>query len=939
MEKVMKNSKNPWENYSGPNLAYLMDVYDRYKEDALQVADDYKIAFEKWGPPVPLNPVKKVNSISNLDEITRVVSATKLADYIRNYGHLYADLDPLNEEMKGDTLKLGSFQLTRSDLETLPAEVIAANSSARDGFVAIEYLKQCYTSTIGFEWSHVNSNAEKNWLIEQVESGTLMEEPSVEVKKKLIKKLTEVEEFENFLQRTFVGQKRFSVEGLDALVPMLEKLTQDAVGRGVTKILMGMSHRGRISVLAHVLGKPLEKIFAEFQQAPNKDLVPSEGSTGINFGWTGDVKYHLGADLEVKQTKARVTLANNPSHLEFVAPVVQGYTRAVQDIRTKSGYPDQDVSMALSVIIHGDAAFPGQGIVPETLNLSALKGYHTGGSIHIIANNMIGFTTASSDSRSTKYASDLAKGFEIPIIHVNADDPEACLKAMNLAFKYLQKFKQDFIIDLIGYRRYGHNEMDEPAMTQPKMYEKIRSHSTVKNLYKNKLIDQGIRTEEEQSKLEKEIQSKLQESYNFLPKISTDTDKVNDLLAPNNMFHSLEEIKTKVDFEELKMINDQLLTWPATFTVMPKLEKILLRRQEAFKDGGKIDWALAETLAFATILKDGTPIRLTGQDSERGTFAQRHIVLHDYKNEAEFLPLHQYQASFAIHNSPLSEAAVVGFEYGYSVKAQETLVIWEAQYGDFANGAQVIYDQFISAGRAKWGQRSGLVLLLPHGYEGQGPEHSSARIERFLQLSAENNWTIANLSSAAQYFHLLRRQAALLEKDYVRPLVITTPKSLLRHSLTASEAKDLAEGSFQSIIEEESIAASEAVTRLVLSSGKIAIELKEKLTEEGELADWLHLVRVEELYPFPKENLKKVIAKFPTLTEIVWVQEEPKNMGAWSYINLKIRPLAGANVEIRYIGRPYRSSPAEADPTVHKSKQRRIATETFNRHSHVKGEK
>jgi 2-oxoglutarate dehydrogenase E1 component len=930
MGRMINNSEDPWQSFSGPNLAYLMDIYEIYLERPGEVEEELRNLFDQWGPPLSIDEAQLTPKVtSNAPDLMKVVSATKLADHIRNYGHLYANLNPIDNSKKQE-LNLADFQLTKSDLERLPANIICAVAPIKleNAYDAFLYLKECYTKTIGFELGHVHKDDQKQWLTEQIENRALHPTFNTDRKLNLLKRLTEVEEFENFLQRTFVGQKRFSVEGLDTLIPMLQEVTEHSVVDGFKNVMIGMAHRGRLSVLAHVLNKPYEKIFAEFQQAPNKELVPSEGSTGINFGWTGDVKYHLGADLEIMK-KARVTLANNPSHLEFVAPVVQGFTRAVQDNRSTKGYPIQDTNSAYSIIIHGDAAFPGQGIVSETLNLSRLNGYSIGGSIHIIANNNIGFTTNSSDSRSTLYASDLAKGFEVPIIHVNADDPEACLSAILFAFEYRKKFKQDFIIDLIGYRRYGHNEMDEPATTQPKMYDIIRQHPTVKTLYKDLLIKDGL-LKEDSTHYEQEAKRRLQSSYETVKRLGN--EKVANVNRSGNVIHPFDDIETKVSKELLIDINEQLLKWPEEFSVFPKLANILTRRKAAFGEEGKIDWGQAETLAFATILNEGTPIRLTGQDSERGTFAQRHVVLNDFKTGKKFSPLHQINtsnASFAIHNSPLSEMAVVGYDYGYNVIAQETLVLWEAQYGDFANGAQVLFDQFVAAGRAKWGQKSGLVLLLPHGYEGQGPEHSSARLERFLQLSAENNWTVANLTSSAQYFHILRRQAALLGEEFVRPLVLMTPKSLLRHRLTASNGLELAEGKFQPIIEDKVSTNVEAVKRLVLSTGKMAVDLQETLMEQSMNTDWLHIVRIEELYPFPKEMIKEVMLRYPSLEEIVWVQEEPQNMGAWSYMNLKIRAVAPENVRIRYIGRPYRSSPAEGDPTAHKLEQKRIIAETL----------
>ena len=695
-----------------------------------------------------------------------------------------------------------------------------------------------------------------------------------------------------------------------------------------------MAHRGRLSVLAHVLGKPYEIIFSEFQHAPNKELVPSEGSIGINYGWSGDVKYHLGANKQIKDestVRAKVTLANNPSHLEFIDPIVEGYTRAAQETRTEKGYPKQNENNAMAILIHGDAAFPGEGIVAETLNLNKLTGYQTGGTIHIIANNMIGFTTESRDSRSTTYASDLAKGYEIPIVHVNADDPEACIAAVFIAMEYRNKFKSDFLIDLIGYRRFGHNEMDEPSMTQPKLYEKVRKHPTVRELYAKSLQGGGIVKPEDVEKISDEVQTVLEKAYQKVP--DKKVAQTHEIQLPEFVNSGLPKLKTAVDKDKLLQLNDELVKWPESFNVFSKLQRILERRAKALKEDGKVEWALGEALAFASILTDGTPIRLTGQDSQRGTFAQRHIVLHDVDTGEFYSPLHRLddaKASFAIHNSPLSEGSVIGFEYGYNVFAPETLVLWEAQYGDFANAAQVFFDQFIAAGRAKWGQKSGLVMLLPHGFEGQGPEHSSARLERFLQLAAEDSWQVANLTSASQYFHILRRQADLLKREEVRPLVIMTPKSLLRNPQTVSDLNELCEGEFKPVIEQPGLGTSpEKVKRLLLCTGKVATDLTDKLnTIEGDL-DWVHMLRVEELYPFPKTIITSILDRLPALEEIVWVQEEPQNMGAWTFIDSKLREIAPEGVPVNYIGRRRRQSPAEGDPNIHKKDQERIVTEAL----------
>ncbi|WP_078410225.1 2-oxoglutarate dehydrogenase E1 component [Priestia abyssalis] len=947
---MKNNEQNPWHNFHGPNLGYVMEQYERYLTNADSVEVELKELFENWG--APSFEAERVNEAggnsfvapANALNIDKVVKAVKFAEYIRSYGHLAAKINPLEKSVdEAYILNPEKFGLTEEDLKAIPAKAIWEHSpdEVQTADEAIARLKEIHKGSLAYEFDHVHDLEERTWLTQMVETGAIHRDFSKEEQKELLKRLTEVEGFEQFLHRTFVGQKRFSIEGVDMLVPMLDELIKEGVHDGVHNVMIGMAHRGRLNVLAHVLGKPYGNIFSEFHHSPNKDLFPSEGSRGINYGWTGDVKYHLGGDRSIEESEtihARITLANNPSHLEFVDPVVLGFARAAQEERDKAGYPEQDVSKSFAILIHGDAAFPGQGIVAETLNLGGLRGYHTGGTIHIIANNMVGFTTDSPDSRSTKYASDLAKGYEIPVIHVNADDPQACLAAIDLAYQYRSRFKKDFLIDLVGYRRFGHNEMDDPAVTQPQLYKKINAHPTVKTLYAKKLQEQGILSAEESEKINQEVQTKLQSEYDRISDKGKD-GQVKEAEVPELIAKGIPEMDTKVPLDTLREINSDLLKWPEDFNVYPKLKRILERRIHSLEGEGKVEWALAETLAFAAILQDGTPIRLTGQDSERGTFAHRHVVLNDTETGKKFSPLHrlpQAKASFSIHNSPLSEAAVVGFEYGYNVFAPETLVLWEAQYGDFANTAQALFDQFVSAGRAKWGQKSSLVLLLPHGYEGQGPEHSSARLERFLQLAAENNWTVANLTSAAQYFHILRRQAAITGTDYAQPLVIMTPKSLLRHPLTASSYTSLSEGSFQTVIEQPELGKHpEKVERLILTTGKVAIDLAVEIdrVKEKQNLDWVHVVRVEQLYPFPMGEIDAILRRYPNVKEIVWVQEEPKNMGAWHYLAPILYDLSPDNVKAHYIGRPDRSSPAGGEPNVHKKEQERIVTEALSKNS------
>jgi len=936
--------KGFWESFSGPNLGYVMDLYEQYLEDPESIDEEARKVFDQWGAPAVSeggSPTQGQADISfqlpaNPTIFSKMVAAVKLADNIRTFGHLAADINPLQKPV-GDVrrIELGEFDLTEEDLKKVPASFICPDAPKRvkNGLDAINYLKEVYTQKVAFEFDHIHDMEEKHWLQRTVESGSFFRELGREQKIGILKRLSDVEGFEKFIHRTFVGQKRFSIEGLDALVPLMEQMIMEAVKTGVKTVNIGMAHRGRLNVLAHILEKPYELIFAEFKHASNKDLIPSEGSIGITYGWTGDVKYHLGADRKGQNggpIGARIVLANNPSHLEVANPVVEGYTRAAQDNRNKAGYPDRDPDRAFAILVHGDAAFAGEGIVAETLNMSKLNGYGTGGTIHIIANNNIGFTTETYDSRSTKYASDPAKGYEVPILHVNADDPEACVQAALFAYAYREKFHKDFVIDLVGYRRYGHNEMDEPMVTNPVMYHAVHNHPTVRAIYGEQLVKEGVLTAEEVKTIDEAVQKKLQAAYEKVPDGEAEPDTAME--PPENVKKGYLSMKTGVPEQELRAWNTELLAWPENFHVFKKLARILKRREHVFDGKGKIDWAHAEALAFAAILKDGVPIRFTGQDTQRGTFAQRNLVLHDEQTGEEYIPHHHLsgvQTSFAIYNSPLTEAGVVGFEYGYNVFSPDTLVIWEAQFGDFANMAQVMFDQFISSGRAKWGQKSGLVMMLPHGYEGQGPEHSSGR-ERFLQLAAENNWTVANVSTAGQYFHILRRQAKWLAKEEIRPLVLMTPKSLLRHPLASVEPSVLTDGKFHTVLEGPGTKNTDAVERILLCSGKVAVDLEEKLNS-AENTSWLHTVRVEQIYPFPEQELKEMFARFKNAKEIVWMQEEPKNMGSWSFVEPYLRKLAPQGAEIRYIGRPRRSSPSEGDPVVHKKEQNRILTEAITR--------
>jgi 2-oxoglutarate dehydrogenase E1 component len=801
-----------------------------------------------------------------------------------------------------------------------------AAEGAKNAVEAIRKLRELYSGSVGYEFGHIPSAEERDWLKDAIESRRYVAPLEADQQRALLQRLSQVEGFEKYLHRTFFGQKRFSLEGTDLMVPMLDEIVDEAGRAGAEQVVMGMAHRGRLNVLAHVLEKPYEKLIVGFQGAvksqakePTNPDVPS-----------GDVKYHMGWETTRRygDHETRISLAPNPSHLEFVGSVVTGMTRAAQDTTDRAGAPAVDPKRALAVLIHGDASFPGQGVVAETLNMFCLKGYTVGGTVHLIANNQVGFTTNPHEDRSTRYASDLAKGYELPVVHVNADDAEACLGVARLAFAYRERFHKDFVIDLVGYRRWGHNEGDEPLFTQPLMYGFIREHPTARDLYAAHLVERGVVTQAEADTMAQAAHDAMAEAH---ARLSADAVPA-PVQAPSRNGRPAEtEQPTAVSAEQLRELNAAMLTLPESFTPNARLEKnVLEKRHEALGDGGHLDWGHAEALAFASLLADGTPVRITGQDAERGTFSHRHVVLHDAETGAKYDQLANLslaKASFEVHNSPLSEMAVVGFEFGYSVFDPQALVLWEAQFGDFANGAQVMIDQYLSASYQKWEQTSGLVLLLPHGYEGQGPEHSSARLERFLQLAAESNMQVVYPTTAAQYFHLLRRQAALLLHD-ARPLVVMSPKSLLRHPMAAATLEELAEGRFQRVISDpEAAERADQITRLLLCSGKVYVDLM--ASEARAEAKHVALARVEELYPFPAKELEELIGSFPALTEIVWVQEEPRNMGAWSYVEPKLRELAG-ELPVRYDGRLERASPAEGSADRHAVEQARITTAAWS---------
>ena len=855
-----------------------------------------------------------------------VQAATSLLKAYRTHGHLAAHLDPLGTDPKGDpAIEPETLNLTPELMAQIPASILRIGVAGETLLETLPRMRAVYCGTMAYQFEHLSSHQQRVWLREMIETGAHRQPPSEEERKGLLRRLIEVFQFERYLEKAYLGQKMFSIEGLDVIVPMLDEIATLAQRGGSEEVVFGMAHRGRLSVLAHTLGRSLESIFAEFEGS--KAIEAVKAVAAIPHGGTGDVKYHYGHVGSFKTPdgeEIEVGLYPNPSHLEFVDPVVTGAARASQSVR-EGPELEHDPAIALPVLLHGDAAFPAQGVVSETLNLQSLRGYTTGGTVHLIQNNQVGFTTDPQEARSTPYAADMAKGFNVPIVHVNADDVEACIAAVRLAMAYRERWGRDVVIDLIGYRRFGHNETDEPAYTQPLMAAAIKQHPPVSEIYAESLISEGVITpedveatskarREELDRTLKELRRKMEAGEYEDPTQTTGTGELDRSASP--------EVDTTVSADRLRGLNEELLRVPDSFTIHRKLRKPLAKRREVLEEGG-IEFGHAEALAFASLLTESVHVRLTGQDTERGTFSHRHLVLHDEKTGLKYCPMQHLDdagAPFELYNSPLSETACLGFEYGYSAAEPDSLILWEAQFGDFGNAGQVIIDSFIVSGEAKWGQVKRLTLLLPHGYEGAGPEHSSARIERFLALAAEGNIRIANPTTAAQYFHLLRRQA-LIKK--ARPLVVFTPKSLLRLDRASSTLSELTDGHFHYVLDDPTAGERrEKVERLVLCSGKIYHEMDASDRRAG--AENVAIARVELLYPFARDQLAQVISSYPSLKEVVWVQEEPKNMGAWKVFWRRIPELLPEGVELFYIGRPERASPGEGYSGAHAHEQERI---------------
>ncbi len=915
----------------GSNAAYVEALYDQYLRDPASVDARWRDYFARLGPgrqseqshaPIVAAIAQRarapraVLAAGAAAEGVNVASAkqgavSRLVQVWANRGHLVAKLDPLGllERPMPRVLELDYFGLSEADLDT------EFFTGSRSGSIAqrlplreiVAQLRHIYGGPIGAEFAHVSDTEQRLWLQDEFQSGRMLGALSADEKRNLLWQLTAAEGLERYLHTKYVGQKRFSLEGGDALIPLLDDLVQQGGVAGIEECIIGMAHRGRLNVLVNVLGKSPSVLFSEFEG--KYDTAHLQGS--------GDVKYHKGfsADLRTPGGNVHVALAFNPSHLEIVNPVVEGSVRARQERRGDAGG-----ERVLPILIHGDAAFAGQGVVMETLQLSQVRGYATGGTVHIVVNNQVGFTTSNpEDTRSTMYCSDVAKMLEAPIFHVNADDPEAVIFVTRLALAYRVRFHQDVVIDLVCYRRHGHNEADEPAATQPVMYHAIRQHPTARKIYADRLVEEGALSEADASGLVEQYRTGLDEGR---PQARASLGMIGNKYTVDWSKYAQVDWQEKVasvGLERLRALGARITAVPAAFTLHPRVAQVMANRVKMLAGDLPFDWGCAETLAYASLLEEGFPVRLSGQDAGRGTFFHRHAVLHEQQSAATYIPLQHVatdQPRFQVIDSVLSEEAVMGFEYGYSTTEPHALVIWEAQFGDFMNGAQVVIDQFISSGEAKWGRLCGLALYLPHGYEGQGPEHSSARLERFLQLCAENNMQVCVPSTPAQMFHMIRRQ---LLRGFRKPLIVMTPKSLLRHDLSVSSLDDLARGSFSNVIDEIDDLPTAGVRRVVFCSGKVYFDLL-KARRKDSIRD-VALVRIEQLYPFPTDEYEAVLRRYPGVRDVVWCQEEPQNQGAWYQIRHRLQERLPGKVELLYAGRPHAAAPATGILKIHELEQ------------------
>ena len=878
----------------------------------------------RWN--IDRNPAFMPGDITR-EQAAKEAHVMELINAYRVRGHLIADIDPLHAMpvLYHPELDIETYGLTIWDLDRQFITGGLAGTEIAPLREILDILQRAYCGKVGIEYRHIQSKEEKVWIREQIRQQFVSPQPiPVEIKKQLLWKLISAEQFERFLHTKYLGQKRFSLEGSETIIPLLDQLIEGAAARGVEDITLGMAHRGRLNVLANVIGNFCERIFASFEGSVHPSFPADEG----------DVKYHQGAVGEREAAngkKVALTLSPNPSHLEAVDPVVEGMVRAKQDdMRGRLGKDREEaIDLALPVLLHGDAAFAGQGVVMETLNLASLKGYRTGGTIHIIINNQIGFTTSPEAGRSTIYSTDVARMTQLPIFHINGDDPEAAYRVVQIALDYRQEFNKDVVLDVVGFRKLGHNETDEPSYTQPLMYARVKAHPGVRTVYSRRLIKEGVITEAELAELIAERVRRYEDALARAKQLVSGKEKPTEVAQSEELDGSI-LVETRIDSELIKTIAEKIAVVPEGFNVNPKMVGQLARRAKMGSGAAPIDWAFAEAVAFGSLVTEGTRVRLSGQDSGRGTFSQRHAVLYDTQTGKSWAPLSELRspsapnARFEVFDSSLSEEGVLGFEYGYTVIARDALVMWEAQFGDFGNGGQTIIDQYIAASEDKWKQTSRLTMLLPHGYEGQGPEHSSARLERFLQLCAENNLQVCNPTTPAQYFHLLRRQ---VRPGMERPLIVITPKSLLRLPAAASALDDLTSGGFQPLIDDREIKDPGAVERIVLCSGKLYYDLIEARKKSG--VEDVAIVRMEQFYPFPLTRLREVLAKYPAARQLVWAQEEPQNMGGWTFVEPRLESLLPACDRPIYVGRSASASPATGSYSIHQLEQNELISKAL----------
>lgn len=927
--------------FTGNNAPYLEELYEQYLRDPNSVSPEWRSFFtglpqvngikqdvihsevrqyfrELAKHPSAITAAKE--SVESLEYERKQEQVFELIDAYRFRGHQHAKLDPLKRHKLPEIpdLTLRHHQLSVADLDTEFATGSLHGPPRATLAEILEIVNATYCGSIGAEYMYITASEEKNWIQQQLESVQGKPQFDVRKRKKILQDLTAAEGLETYLHSKYVGQKRFSLEGAESLIPMLNEIVQSAGTMGVKEVVMAMAHRGRLNVLVNIMGKLPSDLFQEFEGK----------KPALNGHYSGDVKYHMGfsSDIKTPGGNTHLTLAFNPSHLEIVSPVIQGSVRSRQDRRQ-----DSDGQYVLPISMHGDAAFAGQGVVMETFNMSQSRGFSTKGTVHIVINNQIGFTTSyKQDARSTVYCTDVAKMVSAPIFHVNGDDPEAVIFVTQLALNYRMKFKKDVVIDMVCYRRHGHNEADEPSATQPMMYKKIKALATTRKQYAERLTAENIFSEEETDLMAKEYRDMLDAGLSVQKFLTQRSVEEKSYVVDWSVYFNREwdqPVDTKISLDRLKHLSDRLLSFPDGLELHSRVNKIMADRQKMAAGSLPIDWGFAEIMAYASLVTEGVRVRISGQDSGRGTFFHRHAVLHNQRDGTGHVPLRHIakdQAKFLVVDSVLSEEAVLAFEYGYSTNDPHSLVIWEAQFGDFANGAQVVIDQFISSGEQKWGRLSGLVLLLPHGYEGQGPEHSSARMERFLQLCAEHNMQVCSPTTPAQAFHMLRRQAL---RQWLTPLIVMSPKSLLRHKQAVSSLEDLTQGCFMPVLGDEAINDPEKVKKLILCNGKVYYDLIDRRRTEvsGETA----IIRIEQLYPFPEVLLQLELDKYAHAEDVVWCQEEPMNQGAWYSSQHHIRGLLREDLYLRYVGRAASASPAVGYGHLHVQQQKELVEKAF----------